>query len=181
MVSAIESTIDQTRHPGMKRTWVGSPDRFQITNMAHHRHVGRSVERDGLATSPAIDLLPLRSFLARPRAREPLKAMPRPVVKEATGEAKDGSFQEQSACELGVSNVAVLGFRRFLFVDQAPDLLEDLLSDQASQKAADDADGEEEELHGSGQDALWGGSSWSTVVALSNRIEQLASELLAGC
>lgn len=74
--------------------------------------------------------------------------MSRAVVKEATGEAKDGSFQEQSACELGVSNLAVLGFRRFLLVDQAPDLLEDLLSDKTSQKAANDADGEEEELHG---------------------------------
>jgi hypothetical protein len=30
MVSAIESAIDQTRQPGMKRTWVRSPDRFQI-------------------------------------------------------------------------------------------------------------------------------------------------------
>jgi hypothetical protein len=35
MVSAIESTIDQTRQPGMKRTCVRSPDRFQITNMAY--------------------------------------------------------------------------------------------------------------------------------------------------
>jgi hypothetical protein len=30
MVSAIESAIDQTTQPGMKRTWVRSPDRFQI-------------------------------------------------------------------------------------------------------------------------------------------------------
>jgi hypothetical protein len=37
MVSAIESTIDQTRQPGMKRTCVRSPDRFQITNIAHTR------------------------------------------------------------------------------------------------------------------------------------------------
>jgi hypothetical protein len=35
MVSAIESTIDQMRHPGMNRTWVRSPDRFQIRNIAH--------------------------------------------------------------------------------------------------------------------------------------------------
>ena len=35
MVSAIDSTIDQTRHPGMKRTCVRSPDRFQIMNIAH--------------------------------------------------------------------------------------------------------------------------------------------------
>jgi hypothetical protein len=34
MVSAIESTIDQIRQPGMKRTCVRSPDRFQITNNA---------------------------------------------------------------------------------------------------------------------------------------------------
>jgi hypothetical protein len=33
MVSAIESTIDQTRQPGMKRTCVRSPDPFQITNI----------------------------------------------------------------------------------------------------------------------------------------------------
>jgi hypothetical protein len=35
MVSPIESTIDKTRQPGMKRTCAGSPDRFQITNIAH--------------------------------------------------------------------------------------------------------------------------------------------------
>ena len=33
MVSAIERAIDQSRHPGIKRTRVRSPDRFQITNM----------------------------------------------------------------------------------------------------------------------------------------------------
>jgi hypothetical protein len=55
-VSPIESAIDQTRHPGMKRTWGRSPDRFQIANMAT---AGTSVE--------------------------------------VSGEAKDGSFQEQSA------------------------------------------------------------------------------------
>ena len=33
MVSAIEMTIDQSRHPGIKRTRVRSPDRFQITNL----------------------------------------------------------------------------------------------------------------------------------------------------
>jgi hypothetical protein len=33
MVSAIESTIDQTRQPGKKRTCVRSPDLFQITNI----------------------------------------------------------------------------------------------------------------------------------------------------
>jgi hypothetical protein len=38
--SATESTIDQTRQPGMKRTRARSPDRFQITNIAHRLHVG---------------------------------------------------------------------------------------------------------------------------------------------
>lgn len=33
-MSAIEGTIDQRRQPGMKRTCVRSPDRFQITNIA---------------------------------------------------------------------------------------------------------------------------------------------------
>jgi hypothetical protein len=40
IVSATESTIDETRQPGMKRTCVRSPDRFQITNIAHRPHVG---------------------------------------------------------------------------------------------------------------------------------------------
>jgi hypothetical protein len=40
IVSAIESTIDQTRHPGMKRTCVRSPDRFQITNIGHRLQIG---------------------------------------------------------------------------------------------------------------------------------------------
>jgi hypothetical protein len=35
MVSAIEMTIDQSRHPGIKRTRVRSPDRFQITNILY--------------------------------------------------------------------------------------------------------------------------------------------------
>ena len=34
MVSAIESTIDQTRQPGMNRTCARSPDCFQIANIA---------------------------------------------------------------------------------------------------------------------------------------------------
>ena len=42
MVSAIESTIDQTRQPVMKRTCARSPDRFQITNIA----VGYLLARD---------------------------------------------------------------------------------------------------------------------------------------
>ena len=38
MVSAIESTIDPTRQPGMKRTCVRSPDRFQIKNIVPRPH-----------------------------------------------------------------------------------------------------------------------------------------------
>ena len=34
MVSVIERTIDHTKHPGMNRTCVRSPDCFQITNIA---------------------------------------------------------------------------------------------------------------------------------------------------
>jgi hypothetical protein len=37
MVSAIESTIDQTRQPGMKRTRARSPDRLQITTIVRNR------------------------------------------------------------------------------------------------------------------------------------------------
>ncbi len=48
-------------------------------------------------TSLVMKLRRCRGFLARPRAREPLKSVAGGLVKEATGEAKDGSFQEQSA------------------------------------------------------------------------------------
>jgi hypothetical protein len=41
IVSATDRTIDQTRHPGIKRTWVRSPARFQITN------IGRPSPRGG--------------------------------------------------------------------------------------------------------------------------------------
>lgn len=47
MVSAIESTIDQTRQPGMKRTCVRSPDRFQIKNITHRLRVGLYGDQPG--------------------------------------------------------------------------------------------------------------------------------------
>jgi hypothetical protein len=47
MVSAIERTIDQRRQPGMKRTCVRSPDRFQITNIVYALATGFSKEIPG--------------------------------------------------------------------------------------------------------------------------------------
>ena len=50
MVSAIERTIDHRRQPGMKRTCVRSPDRFQITNIVYAGY--RLLERDNPAEAP---------------------------------------------------------------------------------------------------------------------------------
>jgi hypothetical protein len=53
MVSAIDRTIDQARHPGMNRTRVRSPDRFQIMNIAHRLHcVGFGFCRDKVGRAP---------------------------------------------------------------------------------------------------------------------------------
>jgi hypothetical protein len=46
-VSAIESTIDQIRQPGMKRTCVRSPDRFRIENTSHPLRVGPDRHQPG--------------------------------------------------------------------------------------------------------------------------------------
>jgi hypothetical protein len=45
MVSAIDSTIDQSRQPGRKPTCARSPDLFQITNIAHQLQ-GRAYQRE---------------------------------------------------------------------------------------------------------------------------------------
>jgi hypothetical protein len=47
MVSPIDSTIDKRRQPGRKRTCVRSPDRFQITNIAHHLDAALPGDRPG--------------------------------------------------------------------------------------------------------------------------------------
>jgi hypothetical protein len=53
MVSAIDRTIDQARHPGMNRTRVRSPDRFQIMNIAHRLHCfGFGFCRDKVGRAP---------------------------------------------------------------------------------------------------------------------------------
>jgi hypothetical protein len=93
--------------------------------------------------------------------------MSRGVIKGAADQPEDGSFQEQSAGELGVSNLPVLGFRRFLVIDQAPHLLEDLLSDHPREETADDADWQEQQFHGSVHRALCGRARRRGVAVLS--------------
>jgi hypothetical protein len=61
------------------------------------------------------------------------------VVEEAADQAEDGPLQEQSPRELGVLDLAVLRLRRLLIVDQTPHLLEELLSEQTSQQASQNA------------------------------------------
>ena len=64
-VSTIESTIDQMRHPGMKRTLVRSPDRFQITTIP-----GPSTRRSHAATAQTGDARDGRKRnVCRPHAR----------------------------------------------------------------------------------------------------------------
>jgi hypothetical protein len=51
------------------------------------------------------------------------------VVKKAAGQAEDCPFQEESPRELAVLDLAMLGLGRLFIVDEAPDLLEDLLTE----------------------------------------------------
>src|SRR5919206_440125 len=58
----------------------------------------------------------------------------RAVIREALDEAEDRALEQQRRDQLRELDLAMLGVRRLLLVDQAPDLLEDLPSDDAGEK-----------------------------------------------
>src|SRR3954469_18083799 len=93
-------------------------------------------------------LLRLGTLFARPRARGVGEGGARAAVDGFLGGAEDCALKRARGGDLGPGGVAVLALGRLLVVDQAPDLLEDLLADEAGQQAGDDAEGCEEELHG---------------------------------
>jgi putative thioredoxin len=68
------------------------------------------------------------------------------VVEEAPDGAEDRALERKRREQLCPRCLAVLGIGGLLLVDQAPDLLEGLLADEAGQEAAEDADRDEEDL-----------------------------------
>src|SRR3954447_16802829 len=87
------------------------------------------------------------SLLARPFAGQFRERGAGAVVDQAFDEAEDRPLDEQRRDQLRPGEFPVLGLRRLLFVDQPPDLFEDLLAEDPSDQAEDDADRGEDDLH----------------------------------
>src|SRR5215218_7466505 len=98
----------------------------------------------GPISSPG--LLRLRPLLARPRAGRPRERAPAVMVGGLLHRAEDGPLDRRGDQQLRPVDLPVLGVRRLLVVEQAPDLVEDLPRHEARDQAATDADGDEEDL-----------------------------------
>src|SRR5215218_414584 len=94
--------------------------------------------------------LPFRGLLARPGAGQFRERGAGPMVDQAFDEAEDRPLDEQRRDQLRPGEFAVLGLRRLLFVDQAPDLFEDLLAGDSGDQSQHDADRGKDELHRNG-------------------------------
>src|SRR4051812_8187009 len=93
-------------------------------------------------------LLGLGRFLARPAAGHAREGVACAVVCRCPGGPEDGPLQGGGQDHLAPGGDPVLGLRRLLVVDQAPHLVEHLLAHEAGKQAAEDAEGDEQELHG---------------------------------
>src|SRR6188768_1133371 len=91
--------------------------------------------------------LRFRPLLARPAAGQLGEGGAAAVVDEAFDQAEDRPLDHERGDQLRPGEFAVLGLRRLLFVDQPPDLFEDLLADEAGDQPEDDADRGEDDLH----------------------------------
>src|SRR5215213_6476632 len=69
------------------------------------------------------------------------------MVRQAFDEAEDRALDEQRRHHFRPGELAMLRAGRLLLIDQAPDFLEDLLTDDSSDQAEDDADRREDDLH----------------------------------
>jgi acyl-lipid omega-6 desaturase (Delta-12 desaturase) len=89
----------------------------------------------------------IRALVARPLARPAGEAASGGVVEEAPRGAEDRALYQQRQDQLRGRDLAMLRVRRLLFVDQAPHPLEGELRDQPGQQAAENAHGDERDLH----------------------------------
>src|SRR5256885_15822179 len=94
--------------------------------------------------------LRLRGLLARPAPREPRESAARLMVDGGAHGAEDRALEGGGQEDLAEADVAMLGLRRLLVVDDSPRLLEDLLAQEPGDQAADDAEWDEQELHARG-------------------------------
>src|SRR3954464_15993336 len=93
-------------------------------------------------------LLGLGALLAGPGTGEPRPAVAAAVVDEAAHEPEECPLDEQRHEHLQQRHLAVLGPRRLLVVDQAPDEVEDPLGDLAGGDPQQQPDRREDGLHG---------------------------------
>src|SRR5213075_248048 len=107
------------------------------------------MSRSITAAGPEVVFISLgfRAFLARPCSGEPREAVSASVVDQAADDTEQRALDEERGEQLDEVDLAVLGPRRLLVVDHAPDHVERLPGDLAGQQAGDDADRGERELH----------------------------------
>src|SRR4051812_6190170 len=86
-------------------------------------------------------------FFARPASGRPCEAFARTVVEEALDHAEQRALDHESYRQLRQADLPVLGPRRVLVLEAAPDEVEDFLRELPGRKTADDADRQEQELH----------------------------------
>src|SRR5207249_153299 len=102
--------------------------------------MGRSCECGSTSTAPRRSKPPgssgswrrsfrLGSLLARPGPGQLRERPPRAVVEDAPCGPEDRALERQRREELRPRRLTALRVRRLLLVDQAPDLLEELLAD----------------------------------------------------
>jgi hypothetical protein len=70
------------------------------------------------------------------------------VIGESPRGSEDRPLQRQRRKHLRQRDLSMLGVWRLLVIDQAPDLLEELLASQTGKEASHHADRYENELHG---------------------------------
>src|ERR687883_259168 len=76
-------------------------------------------------------LVLVRAFLARPSAGGAREGGAHAAVDDGLGAAEDGALEGARGDHLAPRGVAVLALRRVLVVKERPDLLEELLAEEA--------------------------------------------------
>src|SRR5947199_2095733 len=128
--------------------WIGANYVLRLRVAAFPVAVPRSEPGTaGRATALRRSLFRVRLFLARPGARDALERLPRAAIHGRARRSEDRAFERRRGEHLAPRGVAVLGLRGLALVDHAPGLLEDLLAQEAGDKAAGDAERDEQELH----------------------------------
>src|SRR3982751_1372298 len=84
--------------------------------------------------------------LPRPSAGQALEAHPGAAVDQPAHDPEDRPLHQHRQDHFPPRDIAVLGIRRLLVIDQTPKLLEELFADQPPDETGEDADGGEEDL-----------------------------------